>query len=500
MPSLTHSELIKLKRRMICCDCIGERYLQRHIRDSGRSRLCFYCKEVRQCISMDDFSDKVQFGFKNFYEKTDREPDLYESIRQADDEDSYIFERDGYPVVDIIEDRAVVSRDIAEALRSILYERFLGEAHDECDNVELEFDENSQYVEIELGHSGGLMDLWINFENELRHKSRFFSASALGFLERMFKDIRKFRCSDGTKAVREIGPGTDIEYLIRGRVYHTPEELATDLKNPHLTLGPPPPKKAGENRMNARGIPIFYGALQEKTVIAEIKPPVGAYVLTARFQITRSASVLDLTAMTNLKVRGSIFDPSYKDRLERSIFFKKLCRMLTKPVMPGDESLNYVTTQAISDYLSSYIDPKVDGIIYPSRQAGANLLNVALFNHASGVEDLKYLPNAVVSSFYERDDDDTSPDFRVTESIPRDEYLEYKKIKKDDESSNRKAPRGPPAVVEPMHLNRRKSSNVFLRIMKESLKVHEVKSVRVDCDEQSVDWSVIPRLYTESRT
>ena len=53
--------------------------------------------------------------------------------------------------------------------------------------------------------------------------------------------------------------------------------------------------------------------------------------------------------------------------------------------MPDDESLNYIPTQVIAEYLASLESPQLDGMLYPSVQSGDDTRNVVLFNKAAVV-------------------------------------------------------------------------------------------------------------------
>jgi hypothetical protein len=64
------------------------------------------------------------------------------------------------------------------------------------------------------------------------------------------------------------------------------------------------------------------------------------------------------------------------------------------PVMPGDESLEYLITQAIADFLASDAENPIDGIIYPSVQVQGKSNNIVLFNKASRVLGIK-LPKEI---------------------------------------------------------------------------------------------------------
>ena len=102
---------------------------------------------------------------------------------------------------------------------------------------------------------------------------------------------------------------------------------------------------AAVGRVNARGIPVFYGATDRNVALAEVRPPVGSKVVVAQFDIIRPLQLLDAEALRSLSVDGSVFDPQDLPRKQKAAFLNGLSEEITKPVMPDDEILNYIPTQ-----------------------------------------------------------------------------------------------------------------------------------------------------------
>ena len=57
--------------------------------------------------------------------------------------------------------------------------------------------------------------------------------------------------------------------------------------------------------MNARGISVFYGAVDIKTALSEVRPPVGSRVAVAQFEIIRPIKLLDVRVLEEVSVAGS---------------------------------------------------------------------------------------------------------------------------------------------------------------------------------------------------
>ena len=92
---------------------------------------------------------------------------------------------------------------------------------------------------------------------------------------------------------------------------------------------------------------------------------------------------------------------------------------MTMPVMPDDEPFEYLSTQAICDYLASLEAPVIDGIIYPSSQLAEDGVNVVLFHKASKVENIKRPAGAeVIASLEISTDGGYEPDYSVLQVEP----------------------------------------------------------------------------------
>jgi hypothetical protein len=226
----------------------------------------------------------------------------------------------------------------------------------------------------------------------LKTESRYFNEEARTHLKQVFDGIETMRTDANTGVLIDTGPeeGSPYRGFFRARSFESWDALKVALTRPDLHLGRPPAAVAHSGRMNARGISVFYGADEAKTALAEVRPPVGGNVAVAQFKLTRRVRLLNLRAFAHILEKGSIFDPAYLRRKERSIFLETLVRHMTMPVMPSNEALDYLPTQAIADYLASLISPELDGILFPSVQVPGEKVNVVLFHKASRVQLLTY--------------------------------------------------------------------------------------------------------------
>ena len=180
--------------------------------------------------------------------------------------------------------------------------------------------------------------------------------------------------------------------------------------------------------------------------------------------------MLDVEALRSIYVEGSVFDSSYIRRLEKAKFLKRLSDQITMPVMPGDEPIDYLVTQAIADYLADRTEPQLDGIIYRSIQNGGDGLNVALFHKSSRVEDLCIPDGSVISAnLMSWSDDGPEPDYRVWEEVAD----ESENLKDEDKGLHFLMPYSSAPSDDDLR-------TPTLRFDAETLTVHHIESIQVE--------------------
>jgi hypothetical protein len=123
-----------------------------------------------------------------------------------------------------------------------------------------------------------------------------------------------------------------------------------------------------------------------ETCLAEIRPPVGSIVLSARFDLLRQVRLLDFDLLETVEARCSHFDPDYDAKQERAMFLRAFGLRIARPIMPDDEAFGYLPTQIVADYLAQRPEPPIDGLLFRSTQTGGKGRNIVLFNRASRVE------------------------------------------------------------------------------------------------------------------
>jgi hypothetical protein len=337
--------------RRICSACIKEPFLTEQISTNGLRGICFYCQSDGNTLSVDQIATSIPAILDDFYFRAD-------------------LPLEGRPVCAVISDLIKADEDAAEDIRRALEIRNAAEVEEGAFEDD-PFGADACYAETHSADTGDLEWGWRKFERTLKTEARYFNRYAEVVLNSIFDGIDSYRTRFGHSIVVEAGPGTAFTKLHRARVFQSEAKLREAMKRPDQDVGTPPASLAIAGRMNAAGIAVFYGATEPSVALAEVRPPVGSKVLVGCFEIIRPLKLLDLVAMTDISDGpGSLFDDAHRQRLKQAQFLRGLSSRLSKPVMPADQILDYLPTQAIADFLASEVTPPLDGIIYPSVQAG----------------------------------------------------------------------------------------------------------------------------------
>ena len=152
------------------------------------------------------------------------------------------------------------------------------------------------------------------------------------------------------------------------------------LMNPATELSPPPSAQARAGRMNAEGISVFYGALEVDTCLAELRPSIGGHLVIGTFATTEKVRLLDFRRLDRAywgRTQLSYFQSDFQAQMERRKFLRNLHRLISLPVLPGQEN-EYLITQTLAEYLVHVRQNRFDGMLFQSTQRAGGT-NIALF-------------------------------------------------------------------------------------------------------------------------
>jgi hypothetical protein len=461
-----------LKQEAICSACVGESFLSRQIKSEGEKRICRYCRKKAVSFTLEKIAGIFEVAFLSHFSATATDPDAIEWAMQKDPQIGYSWERKGEPTVRAIMNAANIDEEAAHDIQRILADEH-GDIGFDGIGEETPFSDEAHYEEI-MPSDDEWRESWRNFERSLKSEARFFSRNAVAQLAALFDDVDSMRTRSGRPLIVPAGPGTSLDHLFRARVFQSDEKLKKALNRPDRELAAPPSAVAATGRMNAKGISTFYGATDMDIALAEVRPPVGSQVAIARFDIIRPLQLLDLNALSDIHETGSIFDPSYAQRLGRMMFLRSFCQRVSKPVMPDDQDFEYLPTQAIADYLATEGKVPLDGILFPSVQAGGDGFNIVLFHKASGCEELNFPKGTEIeASTATQYAEGWAREYTVFEHVPLENPEEKGAASHPFDFS----------LFEPIdwdELQTKDFRDPALRIVLDSLEVHVVQSVRFE--------------------
>jgi len=230
---------------------------------------------------------------------------------------------------------------------------------------------------------------WDGFVNTVKHHTQYVFAvetsrgTTTGDGEAMapaelLNTIGEF--ADTFALVHELPKGSRF---FRARV-HCPNEEVVSAE----ALGTPPTDCARfANRMSPAGIPMFYGACERDTALAEVTdtPRRRSRVISVgAFETARDLQILDLSELPGVP---SIFDSADRERRAGAMFLSSFVHDVAGPILrDGREHIEYVPTQVVTEYFRRiYRTPdggRLGGMLYRSSRTEAGKCCVLFFEAA----------------------------------------------------------------------------------------------------------------------
>jgi hypothetical protein len=411
----------------VCGPCTTDHVMAARIDANGEREVCTFCGKTAKTIALAELASDVDDVFKKYVFKIE----------------TGAFEAGGHTPSEILqEDILGCNLALADALVKELTElnwRYVREGGEDY------YDATSCYV-VRVPSDPRYHEDWDEFVASVKHDSRFFNDAQEEYLESILGPLLRGDLHSGQPPIIEIGAAdSPIRYVYRAREASSMGKRKRIYANPSRELAPPPPSLRAQGRMNAAGIRVFYGCTDVNTCVAEIRAPVGATVVVGKFSFTRPCRILDLRMLDRgYPARLSYFDPDIEDEVAYGRFIRRLHDRIRAPVLPGSESLDYLPTQVLAEYLEHRALHDLDGIMFVSsltsgvpedaRKAPEDRvsgINVVLFAGASVVENDLAAPTVRVvnirpSFFWMNEHVQTEPvaDAAQPAEYPRNDALE----------------------------------------------------------------------------
>lgn len=161
------------------------------------------------------------------------------------------------------------------------------------------------------------------------------------------------------------------QYLYRSRIVHSKDKLNGEY--PFFGFGKDgsfvaPSECTKDMRANYRYIPYLYCATRPYLSVVEVRPRLGARVSVARIRVNERLRLLDFSLQNYPKGMKSV----------KINLFHALSQLYSKPVTEDDDTLDYIPTQYIAEFVKRI---GYDGIVFKSSLYNdENSVNVVIFN------------------------------------------------------------------------------------------------------------------------
>jgi hypothetical protein len=347
MCNLKNSEKILVKQ--VCLSCISDKHLRNIIRKIAKKVKCSYCdKNDGLGVAIDDLANAVDSYLRKYLRVGGDTP------RLRDDSDSFDYEQEGETLEQLLQEELGIDYDPVKDLIQVLKKEYNdfddSFYYDDCNYVRLNFYHSEHHYE------------WLRFEKSIKFEKRFFNKEARTGLEIIFG-------KPGSSMAKELPvfilEPSKVDSIFRARIANAFDEAKNFFLNPDKELIPPDPAHTRAARMNPAGIPVFYGSLSEDVAVAEVRPSVGSKIALCEFKVTKPLKLLNLPKISACYT-GSIFALDYETRCSRRRFFQNFHKLISKPITPAEETIEYLPTQVVAEYVCSVLG--FDGILYGSPQ------------------------------------------------------------------------------------------------------------------------------------
>lgn len=376
----------------VCDACIAEAILTKEIEQEGSVRECSYCDgDDRPCVTIEWLAVRIDPVYRQVVGTADEVPHV-----TAHDNVHWMPNGDP-PGVVMAELIKCADDKIADDIVAHLAGVHSWDVHDGDFDW---YDNTSDIYALRLPTDPRYREAWQTFCQSLKHNRRFFSEDATEKLDEILGPVLAGGSSQFGVAIRTIGPESEDRFIYRARLANNEATRRAIYASPLNQLGPPPKASCGAGRMNVAGIPVFYGSFDIKTCVAEIRAPAGGSAVVGKFEIIRPLRLLDLSQLERVQNKLSYFHPDFLRAHGYGQFVSGFHEEIKKPVVPGNEALDYLPTQVVAEYLWTRKGRGVDGIIFGSSQVSGEHANIVLFPEACLVDGAdKEVPRLIAETF-----------------------------------------------------------------------------------------------------
>jgi hypothetical protein len=376
----------------VCCECVEDFYLKKIIGEEGVPIECSVCgDDTHNAFTVEELGKLMEPIMRDHFV-------LGPTVKKFGEDDSEWWDQEGDPMSWAVQEVLGQYFDFEDEIVDAVSEA------EDCwppDGDEPFWDTTSLYVESRV-NLGAYFSNWQFTLDELKHGRRFFSPAAQALFGELFdgvEHLKKWYGKSAQPVVRQLAVGTK---LFRARICNSRSMLNDIYMDPFKHVGPPPKENARSGRMNAEGVVVFYGAREEDTCLAEMRPALGNDLAIITLETTEPLYVLDFSRLEQARSGETLsyFQPDFTEQVEKRAFLRHIHRLISQPIVPGRES-DYLITQTMSEYLAHMHHKPFDGILFASaqREKGTNVVlfpkRELLAGSAADAFKLSYVPESI---------------------------------------------------------------------------------------------------------
>lgn len=353
---------------MQCCDnCFDDHVVIKRIQDCGKTGTCDLCKKPAKVLDASELREL----FAPLLARYCKVEEIPSHLR-----DFY----SGYTLADCLnEDWCLFKDHVEDADANELLDQIRGVIHRPDEASFQHFSNEAEWVSRFDLNTFQRLRLWDAFAHEIKTTRRFVFdpqfdeiTGSGGWFEEALKGRRD-----------EIRKGT---VLYRARVSN--ERLQNDKGEQWgaKEMGcPPNARRVKGGRANPAGITYLYCAEEEATAIAESRAYVGAIVAVSEVVAAKTFTIVDLSRQECIP---SPFEQEcIDDALDRRAFLNRLNSLLSVPIGPDDQEIDYLPTQYLAERIFRW---NYDGIRYGSAMNGGGK-NLVLFDKNVEISEPRFV-------------------------------------------------------------------------------------------------------------
>lgn len=363
-------------KELVCSHHIKEKFISNYILKNGEFSKCTYCGQRKKVVELSEVLKLIVIGIDCLFE------DANES-RYYNKEGKHGYDGETIDFYDLYYDD--------ELGLGITNNKLLDDIYKYLEN-EIVYCYKDEYG----GESDYLSGLWNYFKEIVKHKARFVFYKKQAFSHHIY-----YKPSDILKRVQHCIIELDLFRTIAttDKLYRCVQHKdKAEVDNTGKRIAANPTKNCKKNnRMSPAGISMFYCCPHKDFCISEVvdfKNHSEPYYSVAFFTPKKKLKLVDLTRLPKMP---SIFDKGTNGNIETLFFLKDFIGDISKPIKKGDEIIDYVPTQIVTEYIKYNPKLKVDGIIYPSSKNSKKENFVVFKDHDQSLNDLLFQSSSIIT-------------------------------------------------------------------------------------------------------